>query len=420
MATITFDTPAPRQVWVQAGPSTGPTADALKPNAAVVEVSLAGKKPTDNVYIWDHSTGNLAVTSVDALRKALNLVVGAKEFKDVAEVEVRLEHMGQPVSAAEVTVDDGKRPQTQLLDPTTKGELTFFDLKPGSLKVTAKYKTKAGAPGSVTQLVDAPLGHGDPSATAVVSISDDVATVTPAPAGATAPPAGTVAPSNAGSPGAGVPDTATTTGTAAGASGGKGTSNSGNPAGSAFGYLLGVGVVAALVYGLWRYARQNPDLVQSKLHQLGVDVPKPGDDPRQFDPAAPPAPRKPDPPQKIMLGADAAPDLLAPAAPSNFGTPIVATLTGEPQLLSETGDAMPLPAGETVVGRDLGLGLSLVGETTVSRRHAQLVRNGNEVTVTDLGSTNGTYVNGAALSGPQTLRPGDTVQFGAVRFRFQG
>ena len=81
---------------------------------------------------------------------------------------------------------------------------------------------------------------------------------------------------------------------------------------------------------------------------------------------------------------------------------------------------MPLPEGETVVGRDVGLGLSLVGETTVSRRHAQLVKSGDSVVVRDLGSTNGTYVNGAKIGSEATLRPGDAVQFGSVRFRYEG
>ncbi|HEV7507786.1 MAG TPA: ATP-binding cassette domain-containing protein [Thermoanaerobaculia bacterium] len=51
----------------------------------------------------------------------------------------------------------------------------------------------------------------------------------------------------------------------------------------------------------------------------------------------------------------------------------------------------------------------------ISRRHARLERSGSRWTVTDLGSTNGTYVNGARLTGLATLQIGDVVDFGGSR-----
>jgi hypothetical protein len=48
----------------------------------------------------------------------------------------------------------------------------------------------------------------------------------------------------------------------------------------------------------------------------------------------------------------------------------------------------------------------------VSRRHARFTISGNEVTVEDLGSRNGTYVNGQVLTGPRRLVPGDRVRMG--------
>ena len=72
------------------------------------------------------------------------------------------------------------------------------------------------------------------------------------------------------------------------------------------------------------------------------------------------------------------------------------------------------------MGRDIGMGLSLVGESTVSRKHAQLTRTGSLVVVKDFGSTNGTFVNGVQVNGERQLQVGDSVQFGSVRFRFEG
>jgi uncharacterized protein YkwD len=57
-------------------------------------------------------------------------------------------------------------------------------------------------------------------------------------------------------------------------------------------------------------------------------------------------------------------------------------------------------------------------DITVSRRHAIIARKLEQVQVTDLDSTNGTFVNGARLRAPANLRRGDEVRFGSVRFVF--
>ena len=52
----------------------------------------------------------------------------------------------------------------------------------------------------------------------------------------------------------------------------------------------------------------------------------------------------------------------------------------------------------------------------MSGRHARIVAPG---TVVDEGSTNGTLVNGRAVSGRAALRPGDILQIGSTVFRFE-
>jgi hypothetical protein len=47
-----------------------------------------------------------------------------------------------------------------------------------------------------------------------------------------------------------------------------------------------------------------------------------------------------------------------------------------------------------------------------SSRHARLVREGPVLVLEDLGSTNGTYLNGEALDGPQPLHAGDRIRIG--------
>jgi class 3 adenylate cyclase len=66
--------------------------------------------------------------------------------------------------------------------------------------------------------------------------------------------------------------------------------------------------------------------------------------------------------------------------------------------------------GELVVGRDCD-GL-LLADSEVSRRHLSLRRMGPAVQITDLGSTNGTFVNGIPLTGSQTIDPTSKVTLG--------
>ncbi len=62
----------------------------------------------------------------------------------------------------------------------------------------------------------------------------------------------------------------------------------------------------------------------------------------------------------------------------------------------------------------------VVIEPAVSRRHALIQVDGNAVTVTDLGSSGGTKINGARLAPdlPSTLEPGDMIQVGRVTLVF--
>jgi len=82
-----------------------------------------------------------------------------------------------------------------------------------------------------------------------------------------------------------------------------------------------------------------------------------------------------------------------------------------------TGKEFPFEA-PIVVGRSVEVDVRLE-DTTVSRRHAQLRREGAGWIVSDLSTHNGTFVNARRISEPTPLRDGDKVQFGAVVTRYQ-
>jgi pSer/pThr/pTyr-binding forkhead associated (FHA) protein len=76
------------------------------------------------------------------------------------------------------------------------------------------------------------------------------------------------------------------------------------------------------------------------------------------------------------------------------------------------GGQFPL-VGTLEVGREAGAALTLDDEQ-VSRRHARFSASGEGAIVEDLGSTNGTYVNGQPIYGSRELKPGDQVRFGVT------
>jgi pSer/pThr/pTyr-binding forkhead associated (FHA) protein len=59
-----------------------------------------------------------------------------------------------------------------------------------------------------------------------------------------------------------------------------------------------------------------------------------------------------------------------------------------------------------------------LADTSVSRRHAEIRAAGDGWTVVDLGSTNGTKVNGAVVS-ERRLKDGDTVSVGDSHLKFE-
>lgn len=82
-----------------------------------------------------------------------------------------------------------------------------------------------------------------------------------------------------------------------------------------------------------------------------------------------------------------------------------------------TGKTFPL-TGTMTVGRVAGVDIQ-VDDDSVSRRHAEVIVNGREVTVKDLGSANGTTVNGAPIAEDTILAAGDIIQFGVVEVMYE-
>jgi len=76
--------------------------------------------------------------------------------------------------------------------------------------------------------------------------------------------------------------------------------------------------------------------------------------------------------------------------------------------------------GEVVLGRERGSADLVLDDPGVSRRHAAIRSEGGRITVTDLGSSNGTYANGERITGAVELADGDEVQVGGTVISVHG
>ena len=75
------------------------------------------------------------------------------------------------------------------------------------------------------------------------------------------------------------------------------------------------------------------------------------------------------------------------------------------------GVIFPLEGEQLIIGRDPSNNVA-INDAEISRKHSRLSFQGGKYVLEDLGSTNGTFVNGQRLAGPVVLKSGDVVSLG--------
>ena len=78
-----------------------------------------------------------------------------------------------------------------------------------------------------------------------------------------------------------------------------------------------------------------------------------------------------------------------------------------------------LDSAPVTIGRSPENDMALVADDFATARHARIEPRRDGVWVEDLGSTNGTFVNGSKLTRPRKLTPGDVIRVGDTDFRFE-
>ncbi|MCB0825645.1 MAG: FHA domain-containing protein [Armatimonadetes bacterium] len=346
-----------------------------------LEFTTAENPSTSTVYAHDPQTGRVAESSLADIMKTKDWAPKADAFKRVYSVTIAVKNAKGPVNNVNLIVAIGATTNSRNLLDKENAEITLYNLPNPDLKISLSYDNDTKQ--TDTELHSVPADG--PSHKIEISAPDFIEPV--ASVGTTATEGD--AP-KADSKEKDEPKTTR------------------SPLAVLFNYLIGFGLVGGIGYGIYWYYKNNTTKVEAALKQAGIQASNPPD-PTGAMPVEP----QNKPLEKIQLGG-------VTPTPSDAGAAVAAVtpITANPRLVGSDGTAVNLSEGELTVGRE-NAGLTITGESSVSRLHAKLTRSGDSVTVSDEGSTNGTYVNGIEIASPTVLQSGDQVQFGAIQYRYE-
>jgi hypothetical protein len=373
--TLSFTQEGERWWWTEDSKG-NPLNAPQKTSDASVTVKLPANAET--LWIYEAKTGNLAQLKASELKEKTELK--SDNWTHVARVQVNVSSQDKPVASALVTLKDSAgKEHKRVLEPSAEGILVFERVPLGKVEVTAQY----GDEGKTAQETTLKAERELRVPVIELTLSGTVATLEPkAVAGtAEAKPEETPVASRIG---------------------------------AIVMFIIALALAVGVIYFLIRLATQKSQQLGEAMSKLGVELPQAATSGASASTAAPVAPPQPDLPPLDTAGvpptATAPPTMTIAAGPA---TRIVATQG------PYAGQAFEITADLMTIGREAVHPIALVNDMGVSRSHAQIIRQGDQVLIEDLGSTNGTYVNGVRISAPTPIKPGDTLQLGASLFRVE-
>lgn len=345
-------------------------------NAKEVNFPLEDKK--GYLVVYETDSGNIAVKSIGDIEEGI-WKVSEKEWR-IGQVSISAYRGGGTLNYGMVVLRVGNVEKKDLL---VNGKVDFYFVPPGEAEVEVRYldgiKRK-----TISQKMVLSLQRDERVL--------DLAVKVPGEPQASMPP----------NKPEGVPS-----------------ESGGSAFGNFLGWILGLGVAALVLYALLRLLKRHESLVMSKLRSLGVEVPtsEPSenmDDSTQLQP-------------KTFEQKAIVPEGHCPYCGEPYREDGSCACTAQPIQVSAVaslrtfklvggGIRLEIPEGTHVIGRE---GELCVTDSTVSRRHAEIRRENSRVFIKDIGSSNGTFVNGKRIEEETELKNGDVVQLGNVRLAFE-
>lgn len=120
--------------------------------------------------------------------------------------------------------------------------------------------------------------------------------------------------------------------------------------------------------------------------------------------------------QPITSGPPTSEGVVVSPIAGSMASPVAGAITSA--IVLEDGTRHVLDTERVTIGRQGGCTIT-IRDTNVSREHVQLRRRPNGWTLRDLGSTNGTKLNGVRVEGEQMLTNGDVIMLGAIKVTFE-
>lgn len=371
------------------------------------EIDLApaakdGKLMEGKLSIYDPKTGNMCSKSLESLQDKTDLKLKEKDFDMVRTVRITLHpQKGKPderVQSAIVKLTDANSDKfTALVDPSSEGVAEFHDIAGGTASIEASFgvddKTK-----TMTLDMDIPLERDNEIYTDEIAVSYKVPTIKISAASSEEK-----------------------------TEDGKKTTRAKRqpaPSVSMLQYFLSLALLVMIAFIIYVVLKSKGTTFQDGLKKLGVQFPQdadaglniPGQTP---EPQADPnvcqfCGQRKDANGKCSCTIDGHLPGPGMASSGTSGIPRLIGVQGQ-----YAGHIFEITGDEATLGRDAGNIIPLVDDSTSSRRHARIAREGGAFSITDEGSSNGTFVNGTKITGRQILQPGDEVQIGSTKFRFE-
>jgi hypothetical protein len=348
------------------------------------------------VGVYDVSRGNLALVTLKPTDTTVTVTPDRFQYAMRVQVKVQTPE-DKPIAAAFVMLTDADNTiHTALLEPSQNGVVSLHRVRLGKISVLVNYGNNLTA----SQEAEIRADRADPVVTLTMVISSGAPVLEIAQP--TSQPAAQPQPAPAAPPRAARPVPVWNT-------------------------ILGLLVLAGLVYGGYRLWKRKQLTIPDALKKLGIDVGQEPPAPSRAQPVQKPAVQVPEghcpfcgQPVDPVTGACAC--AVTPSAAGAAAPTATAVSTGVPRLVGARGayggHIFEIAGAEATIGREVGNVIHLGTDNTVSRRHARILKQGDGWVIRDEGSSNGTWVNGVRVT-EQPLRPGDEIQIGATFFRWE-